>query len=94
MKEQLINSHSSDELTDETGTLGNTGQLRKVNSCCYSRLQLAENFTIPSSSQKYVHNYITTITANTKNKTYIYIYMNTLKCQRVQCRVGTVSEMF
>lgn len=50
------------------GTLGNTGQLRKVNSCCYIRLQFAENFKIPSLSQKHVHNYITTITANTKNK--------------------------
>lgn len=67
-KEQLINPHSTDKLTDEMGTLGNTGQLRKVNSCCYIRLQFAENFKIPSLSQKHVHNYITTITANTKNK--------------------------
>lgn len=43
MKEQLIRSHNTGKLTDEMGTLGNTGQLRKVNSCCYIRLQFAEN---------------------------------------------------
>lgn len=68
MKEQLTNSHRTDKLTGETGTLGNTGQLRKVNSCCYIRLQLAETFKVPSLSQKHVHNYITTRRANTKNK--------------------------
>lgn len=47
MKEQLINSHSIDELTDERGTQGNTGQLRKVNSCCYIKLRFAETFKIP-----------------------------------------------
>lgn len=74
-KETLINLHSTDKLTDEMGTLGNTGQLRKVNSCCYVRLQFAENFKIPSLSQKHVHNYITTITAYTKNNNKKYIYI-------------------
>lgn len=42
------NSHSFDKLTDERGILGNTGRLRKVNSCCYVKRQFAETFKMPS----------------------------------------------
>lgn len=45
---QANNSHSFDKLTGEKGILGNTGQLRKVNSCCYVKRQFAETFKMPS----------------------------------------------